>query len=405
MKKLVIGLVALAVLAGVGIGLYGVLGGSRAEQPTGPTYAVQMGTLTVSASASGTIEPHIQVDVKSKASGEVTKLLVQEGDVVHTGQLLVELDPTDAQRAVQSAQVDLAKVRAQLEEARANLAGSQADQQDADTSEHVAHQGAGMGVVSSESERTATHAAAVAKNSVAMRRAQVAEIRAQVESSQLALADAQKRLSETKITAPMSGTVLSTAVEVGSIVASAVNTVSGGTPVLTIADLTDLRVIGQLDESQVAKVHVGQDATVRVDAYPNRAFTARVERVSPLGVTTSNVVTFDVETIITDSHRDLLRSGMSADLDITVQKIQGLLVPLTAVRSQGRQRFVVMASGQSRPIRTGVTDGTDILVRSGLSAGDRIESVMRATGAAKAPTSGLLPFGHHGGGGGGGRPH
>src|SRR5690606_17068573 len=100
--------------------------------------------------------------------------------------------------------------------------------------------------------------------------------------------------------APIAGTVLNVAVERGSIVASAVTNVGGGSALATIADLSDLRVIGQIDESQIGKVHVDQEATLRVNAYPNRGFTARVIRVSPLGVTETNVVTFDVELAVTD---------------------------------------------------------------------------------------------------------
>jgi HlyD family secretion protein len=202
-----------------------------------------------------------------------------------------------------------------------------------------------------------------------------------------------------EITAPVSGTVLSVGVERGSIVASAISNVSGGTALATVADLSDLRVIGAIDEAQIGRVQVDQQVEIRVDAYTERTFVGRVARVSPLGVETSNVVTFDVEIVVEDENASLLRSGMSADLTIITGQQEGILVPLTAVRSEGGRRFVVLASGETRQIRTGSTDGRQLVVLEGLNDGELVSTAAAPSSATPTPRSGLLPGGRGGPGG------
>ena len=119
----------------------------------------------------------------------------------------------------------------------------------------------------------------------------MAAAQAALASARLNVSDAQRRRDATTIVAPIAGTVLSVNVERGSMVSSAVTNVGGGSAIMTLADLSDLRVIGAIDEAQIGSVAVGQDVEIRVDAYRNTTFTGRVERVSPLGTNTSNVVT------------------------------------------------------------------------------------------------------------------
>ncbi len=363
--------VALAVLGATGFAAYRYL--QPAAAPPAATVAVTRGELVETASASGTIEPHVQVEVKSRASGEVTKLMVQEGDEVKEGQLLIQLDPTDAKRAVKNARAAERRVRAQLAESVASMRSAKLEVDNAQVTQDLNQRGATLGLVSTETARSTTHASRLADANLRLRRAQVAAAQSQIETSVLDVEDAERNLVYTEIVAPMAGTVLSVGVEKGTIVSSALTNVSGGTAVLTLADLSDLRVIGQIDEAQVGRVAKGQPVTITVDAYPQRSFAGVVERVSPLGVTESSVVTFDVEIIVTDPDKHLLRSGMSADLEIVTEKHQGvLLLPLTAIQSKGAQRYVMLADGRSQPIETGANDGIHIVVLKGLAEGDRV---------------------------------
>jgi HlyD family secretion protein len=379
----------------------------RSKEPaSGPTHVVRRGDLVETAAASGTIEPHVQVEVKSRASGEVIEVLVQEGATVEAGQLLVRLDPADAERAVREAEVAERRARADLAQARAQLTMAEAEAGEAGANREVQERGRELGIVSQEQQRTASHGARVASSNVALRRAQVQGSQAALQTAQLGVDNAARRLREMEIRAPIAGTVLSVPIEVGSIVSSAVTNVSGGTTLLTLADLADLRVRGAIDEAQIGRVRVDQPVIIRVDAYPEQELEGRVTRVAPLGVATSNVVTFDVEIAITDENASILRSGMSADLEIITVRREGvLMVPLTAVHSRGAQRFVRLAGGEERRIVTGATDGMRLEVLEGVAEGDELDLAAREMAAPRQQGGSLIPMGRPGrsGGGGGGR--
>jgi HlyD family secretion protein len=337
------------------------------------TETVTRGDLVDYAGATGTIKPHVQVEIRSRESGEVIEVMVQEGQVVAAGAPLIRLDPFDTDRVVDGSLAEQRRTLAQLQEAQASLAIAEAELRQASVSQDVSAQGRSLGLVSDESARTTEHQRGVAERNVELRRAQLAAARALVESSRLNVADARRRREATIITAPISGTVLSVTVEVGSMVTSAVTNVGGGSAIMTLADLADLRVIGAIDEAQIGSVAVGQAVQIRVDAFPGKVFTGRVERVSPLATTSSNVVTFDVEIVVTDEDVGQLRSGMSADVEIvTNRQTNVLLIPLTAVRSEGDERTVRLANGESHNIETGSTDGVNVVVVRGLAEGDVI---------------------------------
>lgn len=379
---------------------------TRPEPPSTPVgatpYTVRRGSLVESASASGKVEPHVQVEVKSRSSGEIIEVRVAEGDRVSVGDVLFRLDPIDARRTVDEARAAARRSAAELAQARANLAVAEIEAEHAHTTRETRAQGTQLGLVSAEDDRAANRADVIAQSNVVLRRAQVGAGSAALTSSRLAVQEASRRLTETEIVARIDGTVLSVAVERGSIVASGTTSVSGGTTLATIADLTDLRVVGQIDEAQIGRVAVGQTVEIRVDAYPERTFTGRVDRVAPLGTETSNVVTFDVEVRITDADANLLRSGMSADLEIETSRHTGvLLIPIQAIQTSNGRRTVRLSTGRRVPVRTGATDGTQIVVLSGLSEGDHI----LIGGHDPAPASGSrggLPIGGRSTRGGGG---
>jgi HlyD family secretion protein len=355
-----------------------------ASAPAGPTVEIRRGSLTETAAASGKIEPEIQVEVKSRGSGQVIEVLVKEGDQVEAGQLLVKLDPTDAERALASAIVTRERVKADLAAAQASLSVAELDRKNSQVSQEVAEKSAELGVGSSDTARTAAHATQLAGANTTLKRAQLASAQAQLKAAELTVQDAETRLKETKIYAPIAGTVLDVAVEKGTLVSSALTNVGGGSSVMTLADLSNLRIVGSIDEAQISHVAAGQRVDIRVDAYPDRVFQGVVDRASPLGKEASNVVTFDVEIVVVDKEASLLRSGMSADVEIvTTEQKDVLLVPLLAVQSKGNRRFVRLASGEERPIKTGATDGTRMVVLDGLAEGDDV----LASAPAASPSS------------------
>ncbi len=368
------------VLPGVGVVLIAALGaGGYAWQRTATAapvtsgLEVRRGRLVETASASGKIEPEVQVEVKSRGSGQVIQVLVKEGDNVEAGQLLVQLDPIDAQRQLASAKVARSRALADVQAAQASLAISELETQDSEVTSSLAKQSAVLGLGSSDAARSAEHLARVAVSNVGLRRAQLAASRGELASAELGVQDAELRLKETSIYAPIAGTILDVAVEKGTLVSSALTNVSGGTVVMTLADLSDLRVIASVDEAQISRIERGQRVDIGVDTYGDRVFKGVVERVSPLGVDTASVVTFDVEIAVVDESAALPRSGMSADIEIvTAEQKDVLLVPLVAVQSSGKRRFVTLTSGEERTIATGSTDGSRMVVESGLSEGDQV---------------------------------
>ncbi|MBI5489433.1 MAG: efflux RND transporter periplasmic adaptor subunit [Deltaproteobacteria bacterium] len=381
----------LVLAAAVGGGGYLVLRlrPEEASATSGATARVRRGDLVEVASASGTVKPDVSVDVKPRASGEVTEVLVEEGDTVQAGQLLVTLDTVDLERNVRSAQNTLARAEAALAQAEASQAVARAERSDARARSRVRQQGVELGLISEEEGRSAATTSAVANANVTLRGSQVDSARVEVESARLTVEEAERRLAEAQIRAPVAGTVLAVNVEKGSIVASGITAFTGGTTLLTIADLGDLRVIGDLDEAQVGQVLERQEVTIRVDAYPDRSFAGTVRRVSPLGEEVSNIVTFEVEVVVTDPDAGLLRSGMSADLDIVTARHPGaLLVPLSTIHGDSGHRWVLLSGEVRRPVRTGATDGTDIIIVEGLKEGDEV-----STAGPAGPPGGESGFG------------
>jgi HlyD family secretion protein len=381
-RYLVSGLSAL-LIAGGAVGGYAWQQTAKAA-PLGAGTEVRRGSLVETASASGKIEPEVQVEVKSRVSGQVIEVLVKEGAQVEAGQLLVRLDPVDAQRQLEATKVAKSRALADVQAAQASLVVSELETQNSEVTSRVARQSADLGLGSSDAARTAEHATRVAPSNVNLRRAQLSAARGQLAAAELDVQTAELRLKETSIYAPVAGTILAVAVEKGTLVSSALTNVSGGTAVMTLADLSDLRIIASVDEASISRIERGQRVDISVDTYGDRMFKGVVERVSPLGVDTSSVVTFDVEIAVVDESAQLLRSGMSADIEIvTAEQKDVLLVPLVVVQSAGKRRFVKLASGEDRTIQTGSTDGSQMVVTEGLSDGDHVVAAAPPPAAAQ----------------------
>jgi HlyD family secretion protein len=124
--------------------------------------------------------------------------------------------------------------------------------------------------------------------------------KAQVTSNEINLAQAQQRLTDTSVLAPIDGVVTSRGVQVGQIISSGINNVGGGTTVMTVSDLSHLFVLASVDESQIGQVTTGLPVEITVDAYPQARFSGKVKRIAAQGVTVSNVVTFEVKIEVLD---------------------------------------------------------------------------------------------------------
>ncbi len=261
--------------------------------------------LVVSAIATGQLEPVLTVEVKSKASGEIIDMRVQTGAQVHPGQLLASIDPRQPRNQLAQAQANLEVAHAQLENARAQLRRAQRLFEL-------------QGIPETEFE-TAKLAEANAKAAV---------VRAGID-----IETATDQVDDTQVRAPLQGTVLRKNVELGTVISSPTRDVGGGTVLFSMANLDTMQVRSLVDETDIGKVRAGLDATITVDAFPNRPFKGQVLKIEPLATVQQNVTMFPVLIgILNPQH--VLMPGMNCEVEIHVGDRQGVLaIPNAALRT------------------------------------------------------------------------
>ena len=282
------------------------------------TQKVQRGDLTVTVTATGTLEPTNQVDVGSELSGIIKTVEVDYNDRVKVGQILARLD-TDKPKA------KVLQSKAALESARAKVLEAQA------TVKESGDQLARLKQVWELSNNMVPSKQDLDAAQALLHRAKATEatFRAQVSQAQATLEADETDLAKTVIHSPINGIVLTRNVEPGQTVAA-----SFQAPVLfTLAeDLTQMELHVDVDEADVGQVTKGQEASFTVDAHPGRTFPARITQVRYGSQTVNGVVTY--KTVLNVDNSDLsLRPGMTATADITVNKVENaILVPNAALR-------------------------------------------------------------------------
>jgi HlyD family secretion protein len=262
--------------------------------------------IVVTASASGTIQPILTVDVKSQASGAITDMRAQTGDDVKPGQLLAVIDPRLPKSSLDQARANLDVARAQYDNASRQWAR----------------------------EDTLFKTAAVTETEYENARVAFAQAKAALVNAQTNLSDAQIAYSQTRVTAPLVGTVIKKNVELGTVISSPTRDVSGGTVLFQMANLDTVQVQSMVDETDIGKVSPGLAVTITVDAYPNRPFQGQVLKIEPQATVQQNVTMFPVlVNILNPEH--LLKPGMNAEVEIHVGQRQGVLaIPNSALRTQ-----------------------------------------------------------------------
>jgi multidrug efflux pump subunit AcrA (membrane-fusion protein) len=216
---------------------------------------------------------------------------------------------------------------------------------------------------------------------------------AEVAQANASLRIAAANLGYATITAPMAGVIASVSTQQGETVTSGSAAAQAPTFV-TIIDLSRLQVDAYVDETDIGKVHVGQEATFSVDAFPDKEFSGKVTAIYPKALIQQNVVDYDV-VIAIDNREGLLRPDMTTNTTITVAKREKVLtIPNQAVRREEGDRVVYVQEGDRllrRPVRTGWRDRTYTEVLGGLKEGERVAVGEVETG--KAPAKGALPPG------------
>jgi len=267
---------------------------------------VERRNLVVSASASGAIEPVLTVDVKSKASGEIIGMNVQTGDDVKQDQLLASIDPRIPRNSLAQAQANLQVAQAQLSNAKSQIARSD----------------------------TLFKAQAITQTEYDGAKLDYANANAAVIRAQSDLENARDRMNDTKLRAPLAGTIITKNVELGTVISSPTTDVGGGTVLFKMANLDTVQIRALVDETDIGKVSPGLLSTITVDAYPNRPFEGSVLKIEPQATVQQNVTMFNVLVRIPNPNH-LLKPGMNTEVEIHVGRRDNVLaVPNAALRTQ-----------------------------------------------------------------------
>jgi len=389
-KRIIYGIVAIVVLLVVVGGLIAATTGGTKIDPT-KLAKVEKGDLAKSVVATGKVTPITKVEVKSKASGIVKKLLVDAGDRVKKGQLLAQLDKDEI-----TAQVE--QSRAALEAAEASSASSQADYErakvdaegvDIPTLKRAYERAQGMakdGVVSAsaldDAQRNyelAVNKQNVAKAQVNVLKAKIAQAKAEKARDQANLKQLEEQLSYTDVESPIDGIVLSRDVEIGDAVSSILVLGSSATLVMTLGDTSEVYVKGKVDESDIGKVYLGQPARIKVESFKDKTFNGRVTKISPMGVEKDNVTTFEVRVSINNPGGEL-KAEMTANAEIILEEHKNVLqIPEGAILyDKDKKASVEIPDPKAKDgkkklaVNIGISNGAKTELLSGLKEGDQV---------------------------------
>jgi len=388
----------LMIWGGVGLGIVllisiGVFAATRGGTKIDPSKLakVEKGDLAKSVVATGKVTPITKVEVKSKASGIVKKLLVDYGDRVKKGQLLAQLDKIEIEAQVEQS-------RAALEAAQANLKSSQADYERAkvdaegpdvpllkrayDRAVNMAKDGVVSTSALEDAQKNyelALNKQNVSKAQVTVLKAKIAQSQANVAQDQANLKQLEEQLSYTDIISPIDGIVLSRDVQMGDAVSSILVLGSSATLVMTLGDTSEVYVKGKVDESDIGKVYLGQRARIKVESFKDKTFNGKVTKISPMGVEKDNVTTFEVRVSIQNPGGEL-KAEMTANAEIILEEHKNVLqIPEGAILyDKDKKASVEIPDPKGKDgkdkvaVNIGISNGAKTEVLSGLKEGDQV---------------------------------
>ncbi|HYH07381.1 MAG TPA: efflux RND transporter periplasmic adaptor subunit [Thermoanaerobaculia bacterium] len=346
---------------------------SKGKQGTPVTFGkVERLDLTSKVSANGRIDAQRKVDLSANVMGQIVNLAVREGDVVKKGDFLLQIDQKQLAASAQGAEASMRAMFSDRDAARANLAEAQRIYERA----RVNFEGKIIPAAELDRARTSMDAA----------RANVNAIEQRIQQARANVTAARDTLSKTTMTAPMAGIITSLPVEEGEV--AVIGTMNNpGTKLLTIADMSVVEAVMEVDETDIPNVKVGQRATVTIDAYPNKTFDGVVTEVgsSPMtgaSAAGADAINFEVKIQLTNPPAGV-RPGFSASADIiTGTRVQSIAIPIQALvvrekpgtKGQDEEGVYVHDAGKAKfvAVKTGLAGDTSIEVVSGLTAGQQI---------------------------------
>ena len=326
--------------------------------------------------ASGAIEAISAVEIKSKASGEILYLGAEVGDLIQKSEVLARIDQRTPSNTLSQTKADLDVAIVRLGNADSQL-----------------KRGIELHKAKSISDKAFEDI-----------QEQHATAKAQLVRAEVFLENAKIALDDTLVRSPIKGTVIFRPVEIGQVITSPTAAVGGGTLLMTMANLNQVRVRAVVDEIDIGKISLDQEVTLRVSAFRDKKFTGTVSKVEPRGLDVQNVTTFPV-LIDIENKENLLLLGMNTEVEIEIlNEKASLAVPSGSLRTrkdisfvaalvgvskedirdflstrqedEGFTKFVVIKDTNKGPVLTwvkvGSTDFQNVEVQDGLSAGDKV---------------------------------
>lgn len=413
-KKLywIIGILSVMIIGGI------IIGKNRSQEASVSVSMTKVAfrSITERVSASGKVQPEVEVKISSDVPGEIIEMLVKEGDSVTAGQLLCRIRPDNYRSALDRAQAAVNTTKANLEQLKAQLAQSEATQTrnkiEYDRNKKLFDQK----VISDQDWQQVIANFETGKKQIESAKAAIKAGEFQVKSAMAGVEDAAENLRKTNIFAPTSGTVSKLAVEKGERVVG--TSQMAGTEIMRIANLRNMEVLIDVNENDIVRIHKGDSADIDVDSYSlsGKKFKGIVTEIANTAKTTASadaVTEFEVKVrIVPESYKDLVkepkqvspfRPGMTASVDIiTARKSKVMSVPVSSVvtrdnnsendESNGKEGesktnqakekakpsevVFILKNGRSfkRVVKTGISDFEFIEILEGLKDGEEIIS-------------------------------
>ncbi len=389
-KRLIYGGIGLVLVLLIAGGLIAATRGGTKIDPS-KLQKVEKGDLAKSVVATGKVTPITKVEVKSKASGIVKKLLVDAGDKVRKGQLLAQLDKEEIEAQVEQSRAGAQAAEASLTSAEADYERAKVDAEGPDVPllKRAYERAIGMakeGVVSTSALEDAEKNYELALNKQNVSKAQATVLKARIAQSQGQLAQdranlkqLEEQLSYTDIESPIDGVVLSRDVEMGDAVSSILVLGSSATLVMTLGDTSSVYVKGKVDESDIGKVYLGQPARIKVESFKDKTFNGVVTKISPMGVEKDNVTTFEVRVSINNPGGEL-KAEMTANAEIILEEHKNVLqIPEGAIIYDKDKKASVEIPDPSAKdgkkkiaVNIGISNGAKTELLGGLKEGDQV---------------------------------
>src|SRR3954470_8071069 len=340
-----IGVVAVVAIGSV-LGMSAAKRGNKAVEVR--MEAVQKRDLVASVTASGQVRPQTKVDVASDVSSKIMKLSVKEGQMVTAGQFLLQIDQAQPQAAVERSEAQVASARAQLAQQIANLDQAQRAY---DRSATMKKQNPTL-IADEQVEQL--------KTSLDVNKAQVEASKHSVDQATAGLNDAKSSLAKTTIYAPMSGRVTRLAVEQGETAVPGTFNKDAAT-LLTISDMSVLETRVKVDETDVARVKIGDSAQVQIDAFPDTTFVGRVSKISNSSVkaaaaaSTDQAVDYEVTIQLLNAPKETRPDFSATAKIITDSRTNVMSVPIIALTVRENQAMqqgdTAVGLGKAKPAK------------------------------------------------------